>query len=106
MTCDCHKENNNNEDVLSPSQKEIVDRIEFAVGYAMNINFTNYYKRQLMKDIIDSYIREYDIIYMKDEDKRAKIKSKILEDLEKIAVTDSGYDALKEYVNIIFSIKH
>lgn len=105
MTCDCHKENNN-EDVLSPSQKEIVDRIEFAVGYAMNINFTNHYKRQLMKDIIDSYIREYDIIYMKDEDKRAKIKSKILEDIEKIAVTDSGYDALKEYVNIIFSIKH
>lgn len=98
------------------SAKDIIDRIEFAVGYAININMTNFYKRDLMKDIIDKYDTKIyhlmknwnstDIEYK--ESIKAGVKKDILDsmlkDIEKIANAEDGYTAIKEYANIIVDL--
>lgn len=111
MSCDCDKENcncheteNTTKSVLSEDQKELLSRIEYSVGYAMNINFTNYFKRQLMKDVVENCLISNDPIWTRSEEKKKKLKTKLLENLDKIATADSGYDALKAYIDVMFSL--
>lgn len=105
MSCD-HCQCEHDEKKLNEAQKELLDRIEFAVGYAININFTNFYKREIMKDIIDAYVEYW---YDKDskekyEEAKQQWKKNLLDDIEKIAITPDGLSATKEYINIITNL--
>ena len=90
---------------LSDAEREMIERIEFSVGYAININMTNFYKRELMKDVVDEYI-----LHLEDEledhpekdtvEIKAKTKQDLLEKLDKIAQAPDGYSSLKEYAEI------
>ena len=111
MSCSCGKHEECNYDTelqeshLTPAQKEMLDKLEFVVGYAININMTNFYKRDLMKSVVDEYALDLDArlngefsdeIAVKEE-----WKKEVLSQIDKIAKASDGYSAVKEYVNIM-----
>ena len=104
MSCDCC-EQITKDSKLDSKELEMIQRIEAAVGFAININMTNFYKREVMKDVIEAYTYSFDTDnYGTPEDlKEAKEnwKKQLLEDLDKVATAPDGYSATKEYVNIV-----
>ena len=103
-TCDEKKIVDSN---LSDAEREMLERIEFAVGYAININMTNFYKRELMKSLVDdSMYRLKNLCYISEDIKATKEETRkaLLEDLEKIAQAPDGYSSLKEYMEIMIKL--
>ena len=105
-TCTCDKKKIVDSN-LSDAEREMLERIEFAVGYAININMTNFYKRDLMKSLVDdrtSALHELCQISDDIEGLKEKTRKALLEDLEKIAQAPDGYSALKEYMEIMIRL--
>lgn len=115
MSCECCKNDNctcDNEHKivdsnLSDAEREMLERIEFAVGYAININMTNFYKRDLMKSLVDERTSAlHELCPICDDIKvlKEKTRKELLEDLEKIAQAPDGYSSLKEYMEIMIRL--
>lgn len=103
--CQCDHDTEQQESHLTPAQKEMLDKIEFVVGYAININMTNFYKRDLMKSVVDEYALDLEDRLNEDfvDEKAVKEdwKKEVLEQIDKIAKASDGYSAVKEYVSIM-----
>lgn len=104
--CDCKKEVVDSN--LTAAEREMIERIEFAVGYAININLTNFYKRELMKNTLEGYVallstRLYTKELSNEEKKTVKEewKQELYKALDKIAQAEDGYSAIKEFASVI-----
>lgn len=107
MSCE-HCDSSKKTTVLTEKELEMVQRIEAAVGFAINVNMTNFLKREIMRDVIEAYTYSFDRGNYEtiEEVKKAKEdwKKQLLEDLDKVATAESGYSATKAYVDIITNL--
>lgn len=94
MSCNCDHECENSDKEF----KQLLSAIEYSIGNAININFTNAYKRNLMKEIIDRRIRFLD---EGTAFNAAEERDKLLSHIEAIAKAETGYEATKEYLDIL-----
>lgn len=98
MCCNC-EECKCGEDHTLVEDADDINSLEFILGNALNINFTNHYKRQLLHDVVELYVKEKRTTqYDKPID---EWKTELLKDLQKIEDADSGSAATKVYVDIV-----
>lgn len=106
MSCDCC----DSKDTIEFDKKELmlIKGIENAIGHAINVNMTNFFKRNLMKDTVDTYTyafdREHYETIIELQEAKENWKKQVSEDLDKIAKAENGYEATKIYMEIIANL--